>query len=82
MTGPALDGRDAAYRAAGRGELPVIKVGRRLIVPMPALLRLLGAEPTPDNGTAGVVAPAVAFDHDTTELTRERLHQANSLRAV
>jgi excisionase family DNA binding protein len=29
------------YRAAARGELPVMRLGRRLIVPKAALLRLL-----------------------------------------
>lgn len=40
-------GRDAAYAAAARGELPVLKLGRTLRVPVPALLRLLGAN-SPD----------------------------------
>ncbi|HEU5003451.1 MAG TPA: helix-turn-helix domain-containing protein [Actinomycetota bacterium] len=35
--------RSAGYRATSAGELPTIKVGRRLYVPTPALLRLLGA---------------------------------------
>ncbi len=37
-------GRDASYAAASRGELPVLKVGRRLLVPVPKLLALLGAD--------------------------------------
>lgn len=32
-------GRDTAYRAAEAGELPCIRVGRRLVVPTHALLR-------------------------------------------
>ncbi len=36
-------GRDAAYAAAERGELPCLRLGRRLAVPVPRLLGLLGA---------------------------------------
>jgi excisionase family DNA binding protein len=34
-------GRNAAYDAAKRGELPTIRIGRRLLVPSAALDRLL-----------------------------------------
>lgn len=34
--------RDLAYAAAASGELPTIRVGRRLLVPVVALERLLG----------------------------------------
>lgn len=34
-------GRDAAYRAVGRGEIPSLRVGRRILVPRAALERLL-----------------------------------------
>jgi excisionase family DNA binding protein len=37
-------GRNSAYEAIRRGELPSIRVGRRLLVPRLALERLLGAE--------------------------------------
>lgn len=36
-------GEWAAYRAATRGEIPTLTLGRRKVVPVPALLRLLGA---------------------------------------
>ena len=36
-------GRTAAYDAARRGELPTRKLGRRLLVPVPALLTWLEA---------------------------------------
>jgi excisionase family DNA binding protein len=36
-------GRTAAYDAAKRGELPTRRLGRRLLVPVPALLEWLGA---------------------------------------
>ena len=37
-------GRSAAYEAARRGELPTRRVGRRLVVPVPALMRWLAGE--------------------------------------
>ncbi|WP_294981168.1 hypothetical protein [uncultured Microbacterium sp.] len=36
-------GQSAAYSAATRGEIPTLALGRRKVVPVPALLRLLGA---------------------------------------
>lgn len=39
-------GRDVAYRAAETGEIPTLKIGRRIVVPVPRLLAMLGAEPT------------------------------------
>lgn len=38
-------GRSAAYEAARRGELPTRRIGRRLLVPVPALLEWLGVPP-------------------------------------
>lgn len=35
-------GRDAAYGAAARGEIPTLRFGRRLVVPVQALLEMLG----------------------------------------
>jgi excisionase family DNA binding protein len=35
-------GRHTAYVAARSGQIPVIRLGRRLLVPVPALLSLLG----------------------------------------
>jgi len=35
-------GRTAAYEAARRGEIPNRRLGRRVIVPVPALLEWLG----------------------------------------
>ncbi len=34
-------GRSAAYEAARRGEIPTIRIGRKLLVPIAALERLL-----------------------------------------
>ncbi len=36
-------GRTAAYEAARRGEFPTRRLGRRVVVPVPALLEWLGA---------------------------------------
>jgi hypothetical protein len=38
-------GRSAAYEAARRGQLPTRRIGRRLLVPVPALLDWLGVTP-------------------------------------
>ena len=39
-------GRNQAYEAVGRGELPTIKIGKRLLVPRAALDRMLnGGDP-------------------------------------
>jgi excisionase family DNA binding protein len=37
-------GRNTAYEAARRGEIPTIKVGKRLLVPVAALDRMLNGE--------------------------------------
>jgi excisionase family DNA binding protein len=39
--------RALAYEAAHRGELPVCRIGRRLLVPRAALLRLLDQDVPP-----------------------------------
>lgn len=44
--------RGSAYEAARRGELPTIRVGRRLLVPTAALLRLIGYEPAAPSPTS------------------------------
>lgn len=38
-------GKVAAYRAAKRGDMPVIRINGRLRVPKPALARLLNGQP-------------------------------------
>ena len=41
-------GRDAAYAAAARGDIPTLRLGgRTLRVPVPKLLQLLGVDPAP-----------------------------------
>lgn len=37
-------GRTAAYEAARRGQLPTRRLGRRIFVPVPALLEWLGVQ--------------------------------------
>ena len=49
-------GRSAAYEAVERGELPVLRFGRRLVVPTARLLAMLGLEPD-DEGDARPGAP-------------------------
>jgi excisionase family DNA binding protein len=41
-----------AYEAAHRGELPVCRIGRRILVPRAALLRLLGQDPSSGSESA------------------------------
>ena len=44
--------RNGSYEAAHRGEIPVIRIGRRLRVPIVALERMLEeARPTPRDST-------------------------------
>ncbi len=46
--------RRSAYRAASTGELPVLRLGRRLLVPTARLLELLGMQPTQVDGADAV----------------------------
>ena len=43
-------GRNSAYEAIARGEIPVVKVGKRLLVPKAALEILLAAGQSKKNG--------------------------------
>lgn len=54
-------GRASAYAAAGTGDLPVIRVGRRLLVPVAALRRMLG-ELQNDHDPAGNRAEVTTED--------------------
>lgn len=38
-------GRSGAYAAAERGQLPTLRIGRRLVVPTAELRRMLGLDP-------------------------------------
>lgn len=46
-------GRSAAYEAARRGQLPTRRVGRKLLVPVPALLAWLGTDGNESGGPLG-----------------------------
>ena len=39
-------GRTAAYQAAHTGEIPTIRIGNRIVVPLPAFERMLQQTPT------------------------------------
>ncbi len=53
--------RNGAYDAARRGELPVIKIGRKLLVPRIALERMLQeARPTHSTGSS-TLTPGAAI---------------------
>lgn len=40
-------GRNQAYHAAARGQIPMLRIGRRMLVPTAPLRRMLGLESTP-----------------------------------
>ncbi|MCL4849623.1 MAG: helix-turn-helix domain-containing protein [Acidobacteria bacterium] len=46
-------GRNSAYEAIRRGELPVVRLGRRLLVPQKALEVLLSGGSAAASGTQG-----------------------------
>ncbi len=48
--------RRAAYRAVHRGELPAVRIGRRLLVPSAKLLDLLGIDAIPPDVDSGHAA--------------------------
>lgn len=53
--------RAFAYELVARGELPVVRLGRRRLVPKVALLAMLGADdhdPGPDDGPQSARSPA------------------------
>ncbi|MHB1854360.1 MAG: helix-turn-helix domain-containing protein [Acidimicrobiales bacterium] len=51
--------RSTAYNAASRGELPTRRVGRRLLVPVPAFLAWLGDTSAEDDGGDAALVPPV-----------------------
>jgi excisionase family DNA binding protein len=42
--------RAFAYEAVARGEIPCIRIGRRILVPKAALAKLLGGQPAERKG--------------------------------
>ncbi len=57
--------RRSAYRAAAAGELPTLRLGRRLLVPTPRLLALLGL-PAGRPDAALSPSPAARSRHERT----------------
>ncbi len=45
--------RDAAYNAAGRGEIPTVRIGSRLLVLRIPAMRMLGVEPEATSAGTG-----------------------------
>ncbi len=63
-------GRGTAYEAARRGEIPTWRIGRRLVVPVPALLRHLHAssadgEPPQEGGVWSPAGPGDPADQSS-----------------
>jgi excisionase family DNA binding protein len=73
-------GRDAAYAAAARGEIPVLRLGRSLRVPVPKLLQMLGAHPEtgPQDSEAGARTPANASTSTTSTPPSDRSYRHGS----
>ena len=46
-------GRSAAYEAVARGQLPTRRIGRRIFVPVPALMAWLGTADSQTGSPAG-----------------------------
>jgi excisionase family DNA binding protein len=57
-------GRDAAYRAAHDGTIPTLRLGRRLVVPVPKLLALIGLAPENGDGASATDALIVTTGQD------------------
>jgi excisionase family DNA binding protein len=72
-------GRDAAYAAARKGEIPTLKIGRRLLVPVPELLAMLGATKTEGGKSpAEVMAEELSAAVDWQEAVRLLLRKADA----
>ena len=66
-------GRNTAYEAAKRGEIPTIRMGRLLRVPKAALLKLVGVEPPGVGIPLGANETADDADEDAEEPDDETL---------
>jgi excisionase family DNA binding protein len=67
-------GRDAAYAAANRGELPVLRLGRAWRVPVPKLLAMLGSETDLENSEAAGSYRGSRFETPTPPTTMKSRH--------
>jgi excisionase family DNA binding protein len=70
-------GRDAAYAAAARGEIPTLRLGRTLRVSIPRLLELCGTTPDMSADPATTTGPNTttepvegAYTHGDTSTLR------------
>src|ERR1700722_4151026 len=64
--------RAFAYELVARGELPVIRLGRRRLVPKAALMAFIGLEPANEAGATGS-EPAVVDVHKSVHTPAQRL---------
>jgi hypothetical protein len=48
--------RQSAYDAVSRGDLPALRIGRRLVIPVAKLRRLLGELPASEEADRSLVA--------------------------
>jgi excisionase family DNA binding protein len=73
--------RRAAYRAVTKGQIPTVRIGRRLLVPTQRLLELLGMHAPED--TTWQVAPRFMIDDQELLLTQGsiRAHPIEPTRA-
>ncbi|WP_404387398.1 helix-turn-helix domain-containing protein [Humibacillus xanthopallidus] len=60
-------GRDAAYRAAAKGEIPTLRLGRRLVVPLAQLELLLGGDLSSGRGQGLGLVPSETGDQTDGE---------------
>lgn len=65
-------GRDAAYAAVKRGEIPHLRLGRRVVVPTARLADLLGL--APETREAGLPGPATA---DATPTAKQEVRRGH-----
>jgi hypothetical protein len=64
-------GRDASYAAAAANQIPVLKLGRSLRVPVPRLLAMLGVNVDgSENDEAGVMAPALDSTSTSVQIVK------------
>lgn len=72
--------RRSAYRAAARGQIPTLKVGRRLLVPTQRLLGLLGIDgPSPPASDTAPGWATTTFSTTTPAFDVAELHDGIEL---
>lgn len=55
--------KEAAYNAAARGDIPILRIGRRIVVPTAALRRMLLIDPPIEHEALSVV-PTESTDRE------------------